>query len=87
LRAQQEAKESAASVLRRQEIARKQRELERRRTATAAQIAALQAEMEAVELESTLIAAEDESREQKLRDDRATMARRRGGSAQAKANR
>jgi len=79
MRAAQEAREKAAVVTRRQEIERKQREIERRRAATRAQIAALEVELEAAELEAGLIATQDEARERALVEDRAAMAKRRGG--------
>jgi circadian clock protein KaiC len=87
LRASQEAREKAARLARRQEIERKQRELEGRRAATRAQIAALEVELDAAELEAGLIATQDEEREQVLTNDRATMAKRRGGNNTGKARR
>ena len=55
LRAAQEARERAAELARRQETARKQRDIERRRAATRAQIVALEAELRAAEAEAGLI--------------------------------
>jgi len=83
LRAAQEARERAASLLRRQEIQRKQREIERRRAATRAQIAALKLELEAAELEAGLVVTQDEEREQLLTEDRTAMATRRRGNNHA----
>jgi circadian clock protein KaiC len=70
-------------LTRRQEIERKQREIERRRAATRAQIAALEIDLEAAELEAGLIATQDEARERVLIEDRAAMAKRRGGRDKA----
>jgi len=83
LRAAQEARERAASLLRRQEIQRKQREIERRRAATRAQIAALKLELEAAELEAGLVVTQDEAREQLLTENRTAMATRRRGNNHA----
>jgi hypothetical protein len=54
MRAQQEAKEAAAKLTRRQSIEIRQRELERKRALTRAQIAALEVEIEAAEAEARL---------------------------------
>ena len=83
LRAAQEARERAASLLRRQEIQRKHREIERRRAATRAQIAALKLELEAAELEAGLVVTQDEAREQLLTENRTAMATRRRGNNHA----
>ncbi len=74
-RVAQEAKETAAAILRQQEIERRQRELDRKRAALDAQIAALRAsyEVESQELEMGL--AEERLREEKLAADRLDMAR------------
>jgi circadian clock protein KaiC len=74
-RAAQEAKETAAGALRRQGIERKQRELEQKRKALEAQIAALRAAHEAESQELELGLAEERVREQKLASDRVDMAR------------
>jgi circadian clock protein KaiC len=78
LRAVQEAREKAATLTRRQEIALKQRDVEKRRAATRAQIAALEVELDAAELEAGLIATQDEARERILTEGRTAMATRRG---------
>jgi circadian clock protein KaiC len=85
LRAAQESRELAEAMTRRQTIELKQREIERRRASTLAQIAALEVELEAAATEAALIAKQDEARERKLSDDRATMARRRSGNHTRKA--
>jgi circadian clock protein KaiC len=82
MRAIQEAKEQAAKVARKQEVERKQRELERRRRALEAQIAALRTEFEQVEDEASLVATQDQEREDVLLGDRVEMERRRGTVAQ-----
>jgi circadian clock protein KaiC len=79
MRAAQEAKENAAALTRRQTVELKQRELERRRAATRAQIAALNVELEATQMEAELIARQEELREASLAVDREKMAMRRGG--------
>jgi circadian clock protein KaiC len=79
MRAAQEARERAEKLTRRQNIQLRQRDLERRRTATRAQIAALQAELKAAEAEAALIAAQDEARETIMTADREAMAQRRSG--------
>jgi circadian clock protein KaiC len=84
MRAQQEAKESAAKLTRRQSMEVRQRELERKRALARAQIAALEVEIEAADAEAQLIAQQDEVRELTLAGDRERMAKRRGGSADAK---
>ncbi len=78
LRAAQEARERAAALARRQDVARKQRDIERRRAATRAQIIALELELRAAEAEAGLIVTQDEERERAWTEDRAAMAKRRG---------
>jgi circadian clock protein KaiC len=78
LRAAQEARERAAEVARRQDIARKQRDIERRRAATRAQIVALEVELRAAEAEAGLTVTQDVERERALTEDRTAMAKRRG---------
>ena len=63
MRAAQEARERAEQLARRQTIQLKQREIDRKRAATRAQIAALQVELEAAETEAALIASQDEAQE------------------------
>jgi circadian clock protein KaiC len=84
MRTQQEAKEAAAKLTRRQSIEVRQRELARKRALSRAQIAALEIEIEASEAESQLIAEQDAVREQTLAGDRERIAKRRAGSADAK---
>jgi circadian clock protein KaiC len=84
MRAAQQAREQAARVSRQQAIELKQRDLDRRRAATRAQIAALEAELDAAEREAALIAAQDEARERTSIDE---MAIRRGGGKSRKAKR
>jgi circadian clock protein KaiC len=84
MRAQQEAKEAAARLTRRQSIEVRQRELARKRALSRAQIAALEIEIEASEAESLLIAQQDAVREQTLAGDRERIAKRRAGTADAK---
>jgi circadian clock protein KaiC len=85
----QEAREQAASVARREEVGRKQRELERKRQALEARIAALRLESEAEEEELQRGIAREQVREERLAQDRADMARSRKadngeGSARAR---
>ena len=79
MRAAQEARESAAAVVRRQETERKQRELDARRAALESQITALRAEFTAVEEEARLVRAQEETREKTIFDQRTAAAKRRGG--------
>jgi circadian clock protein KaiC len=78
MRAAQEAKERATTLLRHQEIERRQRELDARRAALEAQIAALRAEFNTVERESEIIRSQDEAREKLIMEDRAAAGVRRG---------
>src|SRR5262249_8507551 len=80
-RASQEAKEMAAATLRSQEVARRQRELEQKRKALDAQIAALRAayEVESQELEMEL--DEGRVRDEKIAADRVDMGRLRRSDA------
>lgn len=82
LRAAQEAKERAELLERRQSLELRQRELERKRAATKAQIAALELELESTEAEARLIALQDEARAAVFAEDRADMERRRAGLGQ-----
>jgi len=86
MRAAQEDREKAATLVRGQEIERKQRDLARKRAALEAQIAALRVEFEAVEDESKIVAEQDRAREQQITDDRSSAAIRRGADV-AKRNR
>ncbi len=87
MRAQQEAKEAAAKLTRRQSIEVRQRELERKRALTRAQIAALEVEIEAAEAEARLLLQQDVVREQTLVGDRERIAKRRGSATGAKRTR
>lgn len=73
-RVAQEAKERAASLLREQDIQRKQRELDRRRQAIESQIAALRLGLEAEEDELQRTLDQARAREEQLLQDRAEMA-------------
>ena len=86
MRAAQEDREKAATLVRGQEIERRQRDLARKRAALEAQIAALRVEFEAVEDESKIVAEQDRAREQQITDDRSSAAIRRGADV-AKRNR
>jgi circadian clock protein KaiC len=86
MRAAQEARERAQSLIRGQEIEQKQRELDRRRTALEAQIASLRAEFAATESEAARIAAQEKTSEALIREDRDAAARRRGTDAAQKGN-
>ena len=80
-RAAQEAKETAAALLRRQDLERKERALEHRKKALEAKIAALRAEFETekAEMEKDLI--EQKHHEGVLEQDRAAMAKSRKADA------
>lgn len=71
----QEAQETAASLARRQEAERRQRELDRKREALEARINALRLEFEAEEEEMRQQLDEAQTREEKLLEDRDDMAR------------
>jgi circadian clock protein KaiC len=77
----QEAREQAAAVARRQEISRRQRELDRQRAAVEAQVIALRAGHEAEQEELLRQIAESEQRERTLTEDQAALAIRRGADA------
>jgi len=81
MRAAQEAREKSLALSREQELTVKKRELERRRAALQAQIAALRAEFDAAEDEAAFIAAQDKARETTLAAERAAAAIRRGADA------
>ncbi len=72
-RESQEAREKAAAVLRQQKVDEKQRELERKREALEARIAALRKELEAEEEESKRIIGQEQLREETIRQDRERM--------------
>jgi circadian clock protein KaiC len=73
----QEAKAAAAALVRRQEVERRQRQLERKRNALEAQIATLRSEFEQEEEEIKLLIGQEEAREVRLDDDRDAMTRSR----------
>jgi circadian clock protein KaiC len=79
----QEAQERASSVLRQQEIARRQRDLERRRQALEARIEALRLEFEVEAEEAERLITQEQAREERLREDRIEMAKRRGVGSKA----
>jgi circadian clock protein KaiC len=87
MRATQEAREVAEALVRGQELARKQREIERRRAVLEAQIAALRAEFKATEDEAALIAAQDKQRDSTVAAQRVAAAKRRGSDAAPNGNR
>jgi circadian clock protein KaiC len=73
MRRAQEAREEAASVVRRLGVEDKQRELERKRQALEARIAVLRKEFAADEEGALRLAGEEEAREEALRLDRKHM--------------
>jgi circadian clock protein KaiC len=74
-RAAEEARETAASMARRQEIERRRREMERKREALEARINALRLELESEEEEMMRQIDQAHSREERLAQDRQEMAR------------
>jgi circadian clock protein KaiC len=80
-RAAQEAKETAAALLREQEIERKQHALERRKKALEAKIAALRAEFDTEKEELAKEILQKKQREEALEQDRAAMAKHRKADA------
>ena len=72
-RQSQEAREQAAAMLRVQEVEGKQRELERKREALEARIAALRKEFEAEEEEAKRMIGQEKTRDEVLRQDRERM--------------
>jgi len=77
-RTQQEAREKADQMLRKQELEQKQRELERKRRALDARIEALKAEFESEEAEIQKAISEKQMAEAQLQADAENMALRRG---------
>ena len=77
MRLAQEARERAAAEARQQAIASKRRELERKRRAIEAQVAALRADFATEESELELLIATEEAAGRRIDDDRAAMARSR----------
>ncbi|HYO13077.1 MAG TPA: circadian clock protein KaiC [Thermoanaerobaculia bacterium] len=78
----QEAQERASSITRQQEIERRKRELERRRQALEARIEALRLEFDVEAEEAERLISLELAREERLREDRMEMARRRGVEVQ-----
>jgi circadian clock protein KaiC len=83
-RAAQEAKETAAALLRRQDLERKERALEHRKKALEAKIAALRAEFETEKAEMEKDIIEQKHHEGVLEQDRAAMAKSRKADASSK---
>jgi circadian clock protein KaiC len=80
----QQAAEEARAVVRKQEMEGQRRELEYKRQAMEAQIAALRAEFEIVQMKAVKVAAQDEERARVLADDRVQMIKqRRAGDVKA----
>ncbi len=73
----QEAREKAAATVRAKDIARRQRELQRKRTALEAQVTSLRAGFDAEEEEMQLLIGESQERETTLRRDEVAMGRSR----------
>ena len=73
----QQAQEEARAVVRKQEMEGQKRELEYKRQAMDAQIAALRAEFEIEQLKALKAVAQDEERARVLADDRVQMAKQR----------
>jgi circadian clock protein KaiC len=73
-RLSQEAREKADALVRRQEVEGRQRELERKREALEARIAALRKEFEAEEEEAKRIIGQEQARDEVVREDRQRMA-------------
>jgi circadian clock protein KaiC len=83
-RLSQEAKEKEQQRLRRQEMLRKQFELERKRKAMEARIVLLQSEFESEESEALKVIGIDKARNKRFVDDRIKMAKSRRGDALTK---
>jgi circadian clock protein KaiC len=77
MRLAQEAREQAAAGARRQEVERRRRDLERKRKALEAQMAALRGQVEAEEEELELLIAQEQAALDRVRQDRAELARSR----------
>jgi circadian clock protein KaiC len=82
LRAAQEAREKSAALDLEQEMKRRQRELERRRTVLAAQIDALQHEVRVIDEESAVQLEQFRLATNSIESDRSAAARRRGGDGE-----
>ncbi|HEY3394716.1 MAG TPA: circadian clock protein KaiC [Lacipirellulaceae bacterium] len=79
LRLAQESREQAAALSRQQEIERRQRDLQRKRQALEAQMAAQRGQFEADEEELKLLIAQEQAAAERLRQNRAEIARSRNG--------
>ena len=86
-RLSQETKDSAAQLLRQQEIRSKQFGLERKREAMEAQIVVLRSEFEAEEAEALKAIGIEKSRDEHFTQDRVRMAISRSGDVHVKARR
>jgi len=84
----QEAKESAATLLEQQELQRKHRDLQRKREAMEAQIAAMRASFEIEEQEALKEIDQEQGREEIRQQDRLQMAisRKANGAGPARRN-
>lgn len=78
----QEARERATTVARQQEVERRARAFEAKRTATERQIAEMRAALEAEATEVRALVEQSEEHDVALRGDRFAMAARRGGSGE-----
>jgi len=85
-RQSQEAKETAEALAHEQEIAARRRELDRKRLALEARIAAMRMEFEAEEEESKRMIGEEQARSDKVRQDRERMAASRHADAKQISN-
>lgn len=83
LRLAQEARENAAAMTRQQEIERRQRDLERKRLAQEARIAAMRAQFEAEQDELQVLIAQEEAAVETAQRDRGLMARSRKADVSA----
>jgi circadian clock protein KaiC len=83
MRLAQEAREAAAAMLREQQEERRRREQERKRIALEAQLAVIRADLEALQLETTLTDQEDRDRLHQLDRDRSAMSASRRASEQS----
>jgi circadian clock protein KaiC len=83
LRLAQEAREEAAALSRLQEIERRQRDLERKRHALEAQMAADRGRFEAEEEELKVLIAQEQAAANRLRQNQEEMARSRKGDGTA----
>jgi circadian clock protein KaiC len=84
MRVAQEAREKVQALERRQDEARRQRELESKGAALQAQIAALQAEFKGVSEQARVLAEQDQTRQDALAEQKDAAARRRGGDVEKK---